>query len=114
MPRRMAFYDYADPAMAGQALAVIASVAGGAVLVISGALFIAVLIKGQFAARAEPGQYRFAVAVHPAARVPAALNGFALWVSLMVVLTIVNYGFPIAHLISLKDNAVPVIRASAG
>jgi cytochrome c oxidase subunit 1 len=114
MPRRMAFYDYADPAMAGQALAVIASVVGGAVLVISGALFIAVLIKGQFAARAEPGQYRFAVAVHPAARVPAALNGFALWVSLMVVLTIVNYGFPIAHLISLKDNAVPVIRASAG
>jgi cytochrome c oxidase subunit 1 len=27
---------------------------------------------------------------------PAALNGFSLWLGLMVALTIANYGFPIA------------------
>jgi cytochrome c oxidase subunit 1 len=89
---------------------VIASVIGGAVLLVSGALFFTILVKGSLATAADPGGYRFSVAVHPDARVPAALNGFGLWVSLMVALTVVNYGFPIAHLLSLRNNDVPVIR----
>ena len=113
MPRRMAFYDYTDPAMAGQGAAVIASVAGGVILLASGALFFAVLIKGHLAPACAPGEYRFSVAAHPQERLPAALNGFGLWVSLMVALTVVNYGFPIAHLLSLKNNVVPVIRIGA-
>ena len=48
----------------------------------------------------EPGAYRFSVAVHPPRTLPAALNGFGLWLGLMVGLTIVNYGFPIAHLLA--------------
>ena len=57
-----------------------------------------VLVRGQMAPRVEPGVYRFSVAAHPPRTLPAALNGFALWLGLMMGLTIVNYGFPIANL----------------
>jgi cytochrome c oxidase subunit 1 len=90
-----------------------ASVAGGVILLVSGALFLAILVKGHFAQAADPGEYRFSVAAHHQAKLPAALNGLGLWVSLMVALTVVNYGFPIAHLLSLKHNAVPVISIGA-
>src|ERR1700721_1989560 len=97
MPRRMAFYDYTNPELAAEAVPVIMSVLGGAILVVSGALFFLVLLRGQFAARAEPEAYRFSVAVRPPQRVPAALNGLRLWLGLMIALTIVNYGFSIVH-----------------
>ncbi len=113
MPRRMAFYDYTNPAMAGQGQAVMASVAGGIILLVSAGLFFAVLVRGYYAARVDPGAYRFSVAVHHQAKLPAALNGFGVWVSLMVALTVVNYGFPIAHLLALKHNEVPVISIGA-
>ncbi len=113
MPRRMAFYDYTDPAIAQQAGSVIMSVAGGAILVVSGALFLAVLIRGHRAPRVEPGAYRFSVAVHEPQRVPAVLNGFGLWLSLMVGLTVVNYGFPIVHLLSVPGTAVPAVFVGA-
>ena len=56
MPRRMAFYDYKDPMIAPQAASVTMSVIGGAILVVSGALFLLVLARGQRAPRAEPGR----------------------------------------------------------
>ena len=43
------------------------------------------------------------------ARVPVALNGFGLWIAMMVALTLVNYAYPIAQLASLKQASVPVI-----
>src|SRR6202035_5426909 len=84
MPRRMAFYDYKDPMIAPQAASVTMSVVGGAILAVSAALFFLVLARGQRAPRAEPGDYRFSLAVHPPQRLPAALNGFGLWLALMV------------------------------
>jgi len=113
MPRRMAFYDYTDPVIAAQASAVIMSVVGGAILVVSGLLFVAVLVRGHLAPRADPGAYRFSVAVHEQQRVPAALNGFGLWLSLMVGLTIVNYGFPIVQLLATPGTAVPAVFVGA-
>jgi len=110
MPRRMAYYDYANPVIAPQALPVMASVAGGAILVVSGVLFIAILIGGHRSKREQPGEYRFSVAVHPTQTVPVALNGFGLWVALMLLLTVINYGFPIAHLMSLHNTSVPAVR----
>ena len=110
----MASYDYADPAIAPQALWVSMSVFGGLLLVISAGLFFAVLIEGHRAARADPGAYRFSVAVHQPTRLPLALNGFALWVTLMIVLTIVNYGYPIAQLLALKETSVPAVYVGAG
>ena len=44
---------------------------------------------------------------------PAALNGFGLWLGLMVGLTIVNYGFPIVHLLATPGTAVPAIDVGA-
>jgi cytochrome c oxidase subunit 1 len=89
-PRRMAFYDYIDPAIAEQAVSVTMSVVGGAILVLSGVLFFLVLAGGQTALRTGPAPYRFSVAVHPPRSLPAALNGFGLWLGLMVALTIVD------------------------
>ena len=49
----------------------------------------------QVGAAAPPVAY--AVPLHPIARVPAALNGFALWNVLVLVLMIVAYAWPIAQ-----------------
>jgi len=114
MPRRMAFYDYSDPAIAAQAAWVTMSVIGGAILVLSGALFLIVLVRGQMAARIEPGLYRFSVALREPRTVPAALNGFGLWLGLMVALTIVNYGFPIAHALATPGTGVPAVMVGVG
>ena len=62
----------------------------------SGILFIIVLLRGQFGPIRVPEAYRFSVALHPPVRLPVALNSFGLWVTLMIALTIANYGFPIA------------------
>jgi cytochrome c oxidase subunit 1 len=109
MPRRMAFYDYTDPVIAEQAASVTMSVIGGAILVVSGAMFLIVLARGQIAPLVDAGAYRFSVAAHPPRTVPAALNGFGLWLGLMMALTIVNYGFPIAYLLATSGNAVPAV-----
>ncbi len=113
MPRRMAFYDYSDPALASMAPAVVASVIGGAILIVSAGLFFAVLIRGHVSVRTTPEEYRFSVAVRPPQKVPEALNGFGLWVGLMLLLTAINYGFPIANLLGRHDTSVPVVRMGA-
>ena len=105
----MAFYDYTDPTIAAQAASVTMSVVGGAILVLSGVLFLVALVRGQTAPRTEPATYRFSVAVRPPHALPAALNGFGLWLGLMVALTVFNYGFPIAHSLATPGTAVPAI-----
>ena len=109
MPRRMAYYDYTHPALEAQAWTVTASALGGAVLVVSAALLVYTLWRSQRRA-GTPERFEFSLPLHPAARVPAALNGFALWVGLMIALTLVNYGFPIAQLAMLKETSVPAAR----
>jgi hypothetical protein len=32
----------------------------------------------------------------------------------MLLLTVINYGFPIAHLMALHDTATPVVRVGGG
>jgi cytochrome c oxidase subunit 1 len=59
--------------------------------------------------RNRPARYAFSRAVHEGGAAPVALNGFALWVGMMIALTVVNYGYPIAQLAVLKDASVPVI-----
>jgi cytochrome c oxidase subunit 1 len=41
--------------------------------------------------------------------VPVALNSYALWLALMIGLSVVNYGYPISQLIALKQTSVPAI-----
>ncbi|HEY6979609.1 b(o/a)3-type cytochrome-c oxidase subunit 1 [Reyranella sp.] len=109
MPRRMAYFDYTDPALAADAFSVTLSAVGGFILVLSGILFLVVLLRGQTAPHADSGAYRFATAVHPPVRVPAALNGYALWVALMIGLTVTNYGYPILQLATRHGTAVPAV-----
>ncbi len=90
------------------------SVFGGLILVVSTVLFFTVLIRGQMAPKREQEPYRFAVAVHQPARLPIALNSFGLWIFLMIGLTLVNYGYPIAQLTALKATSVPVVYVGAG
>ncbi len=108
MPRRMAYYDYTDPALQSQAWTVTASTIGGALLVVSAVIFVFVLASARRGAQA-PAPYAFSRAVHEGGRVPLALNGFGLWVGMMIALTVVNYGYPIAQLASLELASVPVI-----
>jgi cytochrome c oxidase subunit 1 len=86
---------------------------GGLILLISGMLFLTVLIRGQMAASSESGAYKFAVPLHMPARIPVALNSFGLWLALMVGLTVVNYGYPIAQLMVLKETNVPAVYIGA-
>jgi cytochrome c oxidase subunit I len=114
MPRRMAYFDYSDPALAAQAFSVIVSVLGGFIVLASGVLFLAILIGGQRAPRVEAESYRFANAVHPPTAVPAALNSFGLWLALMIGLTITNYGFPILQLATRQGGSVPAVYVGTG
>jgi cytochrome c oxidase subunit I len=109
MPRRMAYFDFSNPALQPEAMWVVVSAMGGLILVASGIVFFAVLIRGSMAPKREIEPYRFAQAVHPPVRVSAALNGYALWVTLMILLTITNYGFPVLKLVARTGTSVPAI-----
>jgi len=109
MPRRMAYYDYSNPALAPEALSVILSGFGGLILLAAGLLFVFILIRGHRGPATVVGEYRFSTALHPPVALPAALNGFALWLALMIGLTVTNYGFPIAALLTRTGVAVPAV-----
>lgn len=109
MPRRMAYYDYSNAALADEAMPVVLSAFGGFILVLSAVLFFVVLIRGNRSTSVEPGVYTFSVAVHPPVRVPVALNSHGMWVALMIGLTVTNYGFPILQLALRQDTSVPAV-----
>jgi len=113
MPRRMAYFDYTNPEIAPQAITVILSFIGGLMLVVSGVLFLVVLLRGHRERLVELPEFRFSQPVHAVGRVPAALNGYALWLALMIGLSIVNYGYPIAQLAMLKQTSVPAVPIGA-
>jgi len=107
MPRRMAYYDYTHPALHPQAWTVTVSTLGGLLLVVSAVIFVFVLARARRGAVTPPA-YTFSVPVH-VGHAPVALNRFALWVGMMIALTVVNYGYPIAQLASLPSASVPVV-----
>ncbi|HEV2365594.1 MAG TPA: cbb3-type cytochrome c oxidase subunit I [Caulobacteraceae bacterium] len=96
--RRVAAFDYSDPRIAPWGPWVIVSLVGGVILLTSAWLFIINLLPRRDQPRlANPPAYAFALPVHPVVKVPAALNGFALWNGLVAFLMLVAYGFPIAQ-----------------
>ncbi|MBQ5962008.1 cbb3-type cytochrome c oxidase subunit I [Massilia sp. ZL223] len=109
MPRRMAYFDYSNPEIAPQAITVIITFFGGLILVVSGLLFLLVLLGGHRSGRIELPEFRFSQVAHNEGRLPAALNGYALWLALMIGLSIVNYGYPISQLMALKQTSVPAV-----
>jgi len=108
--RRVANFNYADPIIATWGPWVVVSLAGGVVLLLSALLFVrnlAVLHRSPILAVARP---LYALAVHPPLRVPAALNGFALWNVLVLVLMLLAYGFPLAQFVVAPSPTAIVHR----
>jgi cytochrome c oxidase subunit I len=112
-PRRMAYFDYSDPALSPQALPVAISAIGAFILLTSGLLFLFILARAYTASRTDAGPYRFSLPIHPVRSVPLALNSYGIWVALMIGLTVTNYGFPIAALVARQDTSVPAIYVGA-
>ena len=114
-PRRVAEFDYSIPFVARTAVLVDISVIGGLILLSSAILFIIVLVRSHVGERTVIVPLRYALAVNPPARVPAALNGFALWNSILLVLMLVAYGYPIAQfLFVLEPHSAPVYDVTRG
>jgi cytochrome c oxidase subunit I len=106
-PRRVAVFDYNDPLVAPTGPLVIISVIGSLILLLSAILLIFILIRSHFGERTVETPLRYALAVNPPAHVPSPLNGFALWNTILLVLMLVAYGYPIGQFAFLKPHSVP-------
>jgi cytochrome c oxidase subunit I len=111
-PRRVATFDYANPLMARMGPLVIISVIGGLILLIAAVLLIVILVRSHFGERTVAEPLRYALAVNPPVRVPASLNGFALWNAIVLVLMVVAYGYPIGQFFILKQHTVPAVAVT--
>jgi cytochrome c oxidase subunit 1 len=111
-PRRVATFDYADPLIARMGPLVITSVIGGLILLTSAILLIVILVRSHFGTRVQAEPLGYALAVNPPVRVPSALNGFALWNSIVAVLMLVSYGYPIGQFFFLKQHSVPAVEVT--
>ena len=113
-PRRVATYDYSDPAVVAWGNWTIVSVIGGFIMLAGALLFVwnlATLYNG--APVAERG-FRYARAVHEPHRLPATLNGFALWNTVIALLMLVAYAYPIAEFFIIDSKPALVHRVEAG
>ena len=107
-PRRMVYYDWLHPSLAAEGPLVSASALGGFVLLLSGALLIVILYRSHGGDKAPAGELKYARALEQGSPLPAALNSLGVWAGLMIALTVVNYGYPIAQSFLLQDNKAPV------
>ena len=106
-PRRMAYFDFANPALAPQAIWVSISAIGGFILLASAILLLGLLLASHRGLVAAIPPITFSLAVNPPRRLPASLNGFGVWLFLVLGLTIANYGYPIAQLVFFQGSSVP-------
>jgi cytochrome c oxidase subunit 1 len=112
-PRRMSYYDFTDSALASQAIWVSVSAIGGFILVFSAMLMLGVLLASHRGPIAAVSPLKFSLAVRPPHHLPASLNGFTVWVLLMVALTVANYGYPLAQFLFLDNTRVPAYSVDA-
>ena len=108
--RRVANFNYTDPIIAAWGPLVIVSLGGGLTLLVSAVLFVRNLWALHRSAVPLRSQRLYALAVHPPRHVPAALNGFALWNVLVLVLMLAAYGYPIAQFVIYPSPAAMVHR----
>ena len=109
MPRRMAYYDYSHPDIHSQAWTVIASTASAGYCWCCPAFLLVWILARAHRCTKQRRPFTFSRAAHAGGTTPVALNGFGLWVAMMIGLTVVNYGYPIAQLAMLKEASVPVV-----
>jgi cytochrome c oxidase subunit I len=109
--RRVAHFDYDDLLIAWWGDWVDVSLLAGIMLLVSAVLFIrnlAILHGRQKTVEATAAPMRYSLPLHPVARLPAALNGFALWNVLVLVLMAAAYGWPIGQFIVQPSPAAIV------
>jgi len=70
-------------------------------------LVLIILVRSARGARARAEPMEYSLGMDRQVPLPRALNGFGVWVALMVALTVVNYGYPIVQHFYLKNAAVP-------
>jgi cytochrome c oxidase subunit I len=112
-PRRMAYYDFANSALASQAIWVSVSAIGGFVLVFSALLLLGVLLASHRGLATAISPLKFSLALYPPRRLPQSLNSFGIWALLVLALTVANYGYPLAQFIFLNRTGVPAFQVSA-
>jgi cytochrome c oxidase subunit 1 len=95
--RRVATFDYSNPVIAAWGPWVVVSVAGAAVALAAALLLIVNLTLMHRGTQGADRQMHYAMAVGPPRRVPAALNGFAMWNVIVAVMMLVSYGYPIGQ-----------------
>jgi len=108
---RVAHFDYDDPLIAWWGKWVDVSLLGGFILLTSAVLFVrnlASLHGRRITGEAPPQPMHYAIALHPPMRLPPALNGFALWNVLVLVLMAAAYGWPIGQFIAQPSPAAIV------
>jgi cytochrome c oxidase subunit 1 len=109
--RRVANFNYSDPIIARWGPWVDVSLIGGFILLASALLFLRNLLVLRSSPAVVTERPLYAVAVHPPQRVPAALNGFALWNALVLVLMLLAYGYPLAQFVIAPSPTAVVHRA---
>ena len=98
MPRRIAYVPYDAGIVARWRPASAVMIVGGALMVVSTVLFLVNLLLTQ-RNRAEEtvGAMAYAETMEPLVRVPALLNGFAVWNWLLVVLMAIAWAYPLGQ-----------------
>ncbi|WP_024276107.1 cbb3-type cytochrome c oxidase subunit I [Hyphomicrobium sp. 802] len=113
-PRRVATFDYSNPAMADWQPWTLVSMVGGFVMLAAALLFLWNLASIFFASRVPSRQMHYAVAVYPPKRMPNALNGFGLWNTVTAFLMLVAFGYPIAQFYLLDVHPALIHRVDIG
>ncbi|MCG6869518.1 MAG: cbb3-type cytochrome c oxidase subunit I [Gammaproteobacteria bacterium] len=109
MPRRTALMPY-DPVYVDPWKSTLFAMAiGGVVLAVSAVMLIYNLVMTQVnRAREADRELKFAEPIHPVLSLPAPLNGFTLWNSIILIYMIAGWGYPIAQFFVMNtQNALP-------
>lgn len=97
-PRRISSVEYDSVLALAWGPYELAMIGGGLILLLSAGLFIYNLASAQcHGGAAEEERVDYAEALHPSARMPALLNGYALWNWLILLLMAASFGYPIAQ-----------------
>jgi len=112
-PRRVATFDYSNPAIASWGPWTEASVVGGFIMLASALLFVWNLAT-LYRSSPDVDRMRYAIAVNPPQRLPKALNGFALWNALVLFLMVAAYGYPIGQFFLIDVHPALVHHFESG
>lgn len=106
-PRRISIAPYDHPLKEQWAIPEAIMVLGGAILLISGLMFIINLVRTVGNSEAESDtEMAYAEPIHAPINLPPLLNGFGFWNLVLLVYMIASYGYPIAQFFILDTHGM--------